>query len=80
MVPNIWFLMEGYVMSRVTPASTMQPQMMSQGMSNTQVPLDQVAKRAYEKWCKRGRPHGTDKQDWYEAEAEIKKEMGMMKR
>jgi hypothetical protein len=57
----------------------MQPQMMPQGMTNA-VPFDQVSKRAYEKWCKRGRPHGTDKQDWYEAEAEIKKEMGMMKR
>jgi hypothetical protein len=67
-------------MSRVTPASTMQPQMMPQGMTNAMVPMDQVAKRAYEKWCKRGRPHGTDKQDWYEAEAELKKEMGMMKR
>jgi hypothetical protein len=32
--------------------------------------------RAYEKWCKRGRPHqGTDKQDWLEAENELRAEM-----
>jgi hypothetical protein len=30
--------------------------------------------RAYEKWVKRGRPHGTDVQDWMEAEAELKRE------
>ena len=67
-------------MSRVTPTSTMQPQTMPHGMATGQVPFDQVAKRAYEKWCKRGRPHGTDKQDWFEAEMELKKEMSMMKR
>jgi hypothetical protein len=31
--------------------------------------------RAYEKWVKRGRPHGHDVQDWVEAEAELKAEM-----
>jgi hypothetical protein len=30
--------------------------------------------RAYEKWVKRGRPHGTSDQDWMEAEAELKAE------
>jgi Protein of unknown function (DUF2934) len=35
---------------------------------------DEVCKRAYEKWCKRGRPHGTHMQDWLEAEAELKRE------
>ena len=39
------------------------------------VPHDKVAKRAYEKWVQRGRPQGTDKQDWMEAEAEIRAEM-----
>ena len=42
------------------------------------VPHDKIAMRAYEKWCKRGRPHGTDRQDWLEAEAELKAEMGRM--
>ncbi|MCS6976202.1 MAG: DUF2934 domain-containing protein [Gemmatales bacterium] len=36
---------------------------------------EQIAKRAYEKWVKRGRPEGTHLQDWYEAEAELKREM-----
>jgi hypothetical protein len=40
------------------------------------VPHEKIAMRAYEKWCKRGRPHGTDMQDWYEAEAELRAEMG----
>jgi hypothetical protein len=38
------------------------------------VPHDKIAMRAYEKWCQRGRPHGTHVQDWLEAEAELKAE------
>jgi hypothetical protein len=30
--------------------------------------------RAYQKWLKRGCPHGTDVQDWIEAEAELRAE------
>lgn len=52
-------------MSRVvTPSSTPQ----------SKVPHDKVAQRAYEKWVKRGRPQGTDVQDWLEAEAELRTE------
>jgi hypothetical protein len=40
-----------------------------------QVPHEKIAMRAYEKWCKRGKPKGSDKQDWLEAEAEIRMEM-----
>jgi hypothetical protein len=40
-----------------------------------QVPRDKIAMRAYEKWVKRGRPCGTEKQDWFEAEAELRAEM-----
>lgn len=41
-----------------------------------QVPHDKIAMRAYEKWCKRGRPVGSsEKQDWLEAEAELRMEM-----
>jgi hypothetical protein len=46
--------------------------------SNTgamKVPHDKVAQRAYEKWCKRGCQHGHDRQDWLDAEAEIRAEM-----
>ena len=42
--------------------------------THVQVPYEKIAKRAYERWCQRGRPHGTDKQDWYEAEAELRAE------
>jgi hypothetical protein len=38
------------------------------------IPHEKIAMRAYEKWCKRGRPHGSDLQDWMEAEAELRVE------
>ena len=38
------------------------------------IPHDKIAMRAYEKWCKRGRPHGSDKQDWIDAERELREE------
>ena len=40
-----------------------------------QVPQEKIAKRAYEKWMKRGCKHGCHLQDWTEAEAEIKAEL-----
>jgi Protein of unknown function (DUF2934) len=43
-----------------------------------QVPHEKIAMRAYEKWCKRGKPKGSEKQDWLEAEAEIRMEMSRM--
>ena len=39
--------------------------------SQPKVPHDKIAARAYEKWCQRGRPPGTDLQDWLEAEREL---------
>ncbi len=48
---------------------------MSPSSQTVKVPQDKIALRAYEKWCKRGCPHGTDRQDWYEAEAELRTEM-----
>jgi hypothetical protein len=43
--------------------------------ASVKVPHEKVAMRAYEKWCQRGRPQGTDKQDWMEAEQELRSEM-----
>ena len=40
------------------------------------VPHEKIAMRAYEKWCQRGCRHGTDLQDWYEAERELVGETG----
>ena len=61
-------------MSRAASSTTSSsPQQQSSTMN---VPREKIAMRAYEKWCKRGRPHGTDKQDWTEAENELKAEMG----
>jgi hypothetical protein len=47
-------------------------------MQNDSIPHEKIAMRAYEKWCKRGRPQGTDKQDWVEAEAELRAESKKM--
>jgi hypothetical protein len=58
----------------------MQPQTMPQAGAGTQPSYEQIAKRAYEKWCKRGKPQGGDRQDWFEAEAELKKEMATARR
>ena len=56
-------------MSRVATQPTAQP-------SPVKVPHEKVAMRAYEKWCQRGRPQGTHVQDWLEAEAALKAELG----
>jgi hypothetical protein len=37
---------------------------------------DQIAQRAHDIWLQRGRPDGEDKQNWYEAEAQLKHETG----
>jgi hypothetical protein len=43
--------------------------------SQTRIPHERIAQRAYEKWMKRGCPHGTAQQDWFEAERELMAEM-----
>jgi hypothetical protein len=58
-------------MSRVAT----QPQTQQAGGQPLKVPHEKIAMRAYEKWVKRGRPHGTDLQDWVDAENELKAEM-----
>jgi hypothetical protein len=62
-------------MSRATSSTTsVSPQQQQGGAMG--IPREKIAMRAYEKWCKRGRPHGSDKQDWVEAEKELMMEMG----
>jgi hypothetical protein len=58
--------MSNRVASPTTPTST---------PSGLHIPHEKIAMRAYEKWCKRGRPMGTDKQDWLEAESELRAEL-----
>jgi Protein of unknown function (DUF2934) len=60
-------------MSRVST-----PQVPTTATSSVKVPHEKIAMRAYEKWCKRGRPNGTHHQDWLEAEAELRAEMNRM--
>ncbi len=47
---------------------------MAQPAQPVKIPHDKIAMRAYEKWVQRGRPQGSDKQDWAEAEAELRAE------
>ena len=44
-------------------------------MTQSTIPLEKVAARAYEKWLGKGCKHGNDTQDWLEAEAELKAEL-----
>jgi hypothetical protein len=59
-------------MSRVVPSSPVHPT--TPTTPTVHISHDKIAMRAYEKWVKKGRPHGTDVQDWMEAEAELKAE------
>ena len=56
-------------MSRVVTPPLAQP------ATPVKVPHEAIAMRAYEKWCRKGRPHGSQHQDWLEAEAELKAEL-----
>ncbi len=41
----------------------------------TTVPQELISSRAYELWQQRGRVHGHDQQDWFQAERELCTEM-----
>jgi hypothetical protein len=59
-------------MSRVVSAPT------APTASQLKVPHEKISMRAYEKWCKRGRPNGTHLQDWLDAERELQVEFTKM--
>lgn len=62
-------------MSRVVTPPQAQPNSMQPPM----ISHEKIAMRAYEKWIKRGKPQGTQMQDWLEAEMELKSEMSRTK-
>jgi len=57
-----------------TPQTAQPGQQGQQHGQQFKVPHDKIAMRAYEKWVKKGRPLGSNEQDWFEAEAELKSE------
>ena len=60
-------------MSSITKQGTATTQ--PSGASTMAVPMEKVAMRAYDKWRQGGCQHGADQTNWYEAEAEIRREM-----
>lgn len=46
------------------------------GSGRSAVSQEEVARRAYDKWQRRGCPHGEDQRDWFEAERELWREAG----
>ena len=39
------------------------------------IPPEQIAVRAYENWVARGKPAGTDREDWFEADRQLQEEI-----
>src|SRR5689334_6985091 len=39
------------------------------------IPPEQIAVRAYENWEARGKPAGTDREDWFEADRQLQEEI-----
>jgi hypothetical protein len=54
-----------------------QAQMPEVGESSVALTHDQIADRARAIWEQRGRPQGEDEKIWHEAEAELKREIGV---
>jgi len=58
-----------------TTTTTAKPSMTMPGTGkdgSMAIPHEKIATLAYEKWCQRGCKHGTNLQDWLDAEAELK--------
>ncbi len=55
----------------MSTASKAPPSPPAASSTTVKVPHDKIAMRAYEKWCKAGKPHGRHMQDWLEAEREL---------
>ncbi len=63
------------------PASATQQAPQSAGQRQTgptaTLTHEQIAKRAQQIWEKKGRPVGQDEKNWLEAEAQLKRELGI---
>ncbi len=60
--------------SRFPTPSSQRSATQTPSRDTSRISREAVAKRAYEKFLARGRKHGHDKQDWLEAEQELKNE------
>ena len=38
--------------------------------------FEEIARRAYELWEERGKPHGSDEEDWHRAEHQLRNQSG----
>ena len=44
------------------------------GSDEIHVPDEKIAQRAYQLWCDRGKPHGSEHEDWFNALAQLRDE------
>ena len=54
------------------PAAKPSPATTAPASPKPTVTRDQIAKRAYEIWVAKGRPHGKDLENWQQAERELR--------
>jgi len=64
--------MSGATAQANKPTQTVTPQAAA---TQTSVPTEKVAKRAYEKWLQSGCQDGCDQQHWLDAEKELRAEL-----
>jgi hypothetical protein len=77
---RIWAIRPIHYSGRTSMSRVVTPPLASStNMQPFAIPQEKIAMRAYEKWIKRGRPQGTEMQDWLEAEMELKAEMSRSK-
>lgn len=41
---------------------------------SAEIPHEKIAQRAYELWCSRGKPSGSEREDWFAAIAQLRLE------
>jgi hypothetical protein len=54
-----------------TAAATDAPASLSRAGEGRDIPAEEIAVRAYDIWCRRGRPDGSAQEDWFQAEREL---------
>ena len=51
-----------------------EPDRPAKSSTDLPVPHEEIARRAYQLWEERGKPHGSHEEDWYRAEDELRRQ------